>query len=68
MDFTEETNFAHTSTRRAVVATSATIWSQTVLHQERPKNTDKVNTRRSQSLQRKKMGTTYIPKKAGKKI
>ena len=66
MDFTEETNFAHACTHRAVVATSATIWWQTVLHQERPKNTDQVNTRNSQSLQKKKMETTYIPKKAGK--
>lgn len=66
MDFTEETNFAHTCTRRAVVATSATIWPQTVLQKERPKSTDQVNTRKRQSLQRKKMETTYISKKAGK--
>ena len=66
MDFTEETNFTHTCTRRAVVASSAAIWPQTVLHQERPKNTDQVKTRKSQSLQRKKMETTCIPKKAGK--
>ena len=66
MDFTEATNSAHTCTRRAVLETIATIWPQTVLHQERPKNTDQVNARKSQSLQRKKMETTYIPKKAGK--
>ena len=66
MDFTEKTNLAHTSAGRAVLATSATVWPQTVLHQERPKKADQDNARKNQSLQKKKMETTYIPKKTGK--
>ena len=62
MDFTEETNSAYACTRRAVLAKIATIWPQTILHQERPKNTDQVVARNSQSLQTKKMEATYIQK------
>lgn len=68
MDFIEEINFVYMFMCRVVLVMSVMIWLQIVLYQERLKNIDKVNMRRSQSLQRKKMGMIYILKKVGKKI
>lgn len=68
MDFIEEINFVYMFMCRVVLVMSVMIWLQIVLYQERLKNIDKVNMRKSQSLQRKKMEMIQILKKVGKKI